>query len=163
MHLSASRCREAVLAGLVATLSMSCVGTPGPGFKAAAPAGGISPPPRAVRVEQDSVVVEGRWFPIETEPPSPVVPNAVRLVCGRVERSCKEDLTRLAGASGAELVHEVLKYRIDDWTKWGKPAGRLLASRRDGLTQIEIRVSLSGLTAEKVVIEGERETHWRIE
>lgn len=114
-------------------------------------------------MEPDSVVVEGHWFPIEAGPESPVVLNAVRVVCGRAERSCKEDLTRLASATGAEAVHEVLKYRIDDWTKWGKPAGSLLASRRDGLTQIEIRVSLSGLTAEKVVIQGERETHWRIE
>lgn len=114
-------------------------------------------------MEADSVVVEGRWFPIEPGPASPVVPNAVRVVCGRAGRSCKEDLTRLAGEPGAQPVREVLKYRIDDWTKWGKPAGALLASRRDGETRIEIRVSLSGLVAEKVVIEGERETHWRIE
>ena len=92
-----------------------------------------------------------------------MLPNAVRVVCTRAERSCKEDLTRLAGERGGEPVHEMLEYRIDEWTKWGKPAGKLVASRREGGAQVEIRVSLSGLTAEKVVIEKGRETRWRIE
>ena len=92
-----------------------------------------------------------------------MLPNAVRVVCARDQRSCKEDLTRLAGEPGAEPVHETLEYRIDEWTKWGKPAGKLVASRREGGAQVEIRVSLSGLAAEKVVIEKGRETRWRIE
>jgi hypothetical protein len=119
--------------------------------------------PRSVRVEADSVVIEGRWFPIEAGHESLAYPNAVRVVCTRAQRSCKEDLARLAGKGGAEPLHEVLEYRIEEWTKWGKPAGKLVASRRDGGAEIEIRVSLSGLAVEKVVIEKGRATRWRIE
>jgi len=144
-------------------LSMACGGAATSGCKGAAPAGGIAPLPRSVRVAQDTVVVEGGWFPIEARPELPVLPNAVRVVCGRAERSCREDLTRPADERGAAPVHETREYRVDEWAKWGRPAGKLVASRRDGGTQVEIRVSLSGLTAEKVVIGKGRETHWRIE
>jgi hypothetical protein len=112
-------------------------------------------------VEQDRVVVEGRWFPIEAG--SLAVPNAVRVVCVRANRSCKEDLTRLTEGPGGKPVHEQREYRVDEWTQWGKPAGKLVASRRDSANPVEIRVSLSGLTAEKAEISKERETRWRIE
>lgn len=153
----------ALVITVLGALLIVCDGTTKPGSKQPPLAGTISPVPRLFRVEQDSVVVEGRWFPIEAGPESPVLPNAVRVVCARDLRSCKEDLTRLVGQGGAEPVHETLEYRIDEWTKWGKPAGKLVASRRDGEAQVEIRVSLSGLAAEKVVLEKRRESHWRIE
>ena len=103
------------------------------------------------------------WYPIEAGPESLVVPNAVRVVCGRAPRSCREELTHLASEAGAEPVHQALEYRIDEWTRWGTPAGKLVASRREGGAQVEIRVSLSGLTAEKAVIEKGRQLRWRIE
>lgn len=109
------------------------------------------------------MVVEGRWFPIEAGPKSPVVPNAARVVCTRAERSCKEELTRLAAGATGDGLHETLEYRVREWTKWGTPAGKLVASRREGATEIEIRVSLRGLAAEKVVMERGGETRWRLE
>ena len=106
--------------------------------------------------------MEGRWYPIEPSPKSPVFPNSVRVVCSRPERSCKEELTHLA-SERTEPVRETLTYRVEEWTKWGTPAGKLIASRHDGGVASEIRVSLSGLVAEKVRIENAVETHWRLE
>jgi hypothetical protein len=60
-------------------------------------------------------------------------------------------------------VREALSYRVEEWTKWGTPAGKLVASRRDGNVEVEIRVSLSGRAAEKVLIETGVETRWRLE
>ncbi len=150
-------------AALVAVLWIACAGAPGSRSQEAAPAGGIAPSPASVRVEQDTVVVEGRWFPIEGGSESTVLPDGVRLACVRAERSCKEDLTRLAGQRGGERVRETREYRVDEWARWGTPAGKLVAWRRDGGTQVEIRVSLSGLTAQKTVMERGRATRWRIE
>lgn len=145
----------------LAALSIACSRGPTSG-KTAAPPAGLSPPPRSVRVEQDAVAVEGQWIPIEPGPDSPLLPNAVRLRCLRAERSCKEELTRPAGQA-ASPVREAHEYRLDEWTKWGQAAGRLVASRREGGVQVEIRVSLNGLTAEKVVIDKGHEIRWRIE
>lgn len=154
---SATRC-----AVLTTVLSIACAGGTTPG-KTATPAGGVSPLPRSVQVDQDTVVVEGRWVPIETGRESPVLPLGVRLRCTRAVRSCQEDLT-LPSRERAEVpVQEVFQYRIAEWTKWGTAAGKLVATRREGATQVEIRVSLSGLTAERVVIEKGLETRWRIE
>lgn len=161
--LSAKHGAVALVTTVLGTLSIACGGAARPGSKQTPLAGTISPSPRSVRVEQESVVVEGRWTPIEAGPEAPPLPNAVRVVCSRAQRSCKEDLTRLAGDGGAEPVHETLEYRVDEWTKWGKPAGKVVASRREGGARVELRVSLSGLTAEKVVIDKGRATHWRIE
>jgi hypothetical protein len=155
--------RVALVITAHAAVSIACGGAAKPGSKQAPPTGTISPLPRSVRVEQDSVVVEGHWYPIEAGPESLVVPNAVRVVCGRAPRSCREELTHLASEAGAEPVHQALEYRIDEWTRWGTPAGKLVASRREGGAQVEIRVSLSGLTAEKAVIEKGRQLRWRIE
>ncbi len=147
-------------AALVACLAVGCRGaaTPPP-----VPAGKISPPPRSVLVQDDRVVIEGRWSPIEAGPKSPAIPNAVRVVCVRAERSCSEDLTRLSHYPGADPVEDKWQYRVEEWTALGKPAGRMVASRREGATQVQIRVSLSGLAAEKVVIDKGAETRWRLE
>ena len=109
------------------------------------------------------MAIEGRWSLTAAQETSRVIPNAVRVVCVRQERSCKEELTRPAADPGADPVHEVLSYRVEEWTKEGKPAGKLIASRREGTTEVEIRVSLSGFAAEKVVIDKKNETHWRLE
>lgn len=161
--LSAGHRRAGSGIALGAALSLACGGATTSGSKAAAPASTISPLPRSVRVEPDTVVVEGRWFPVEAGPESPVPPNAVRVVCARVRRTCDEDLTRLADEHGAEPVHAAFEYRIQEWTKWGTPAGKLVAFRQEGGAQVEIRVSLSGLAAEKVVTDKGSETRWRVE
>ncbi len=160
---SARHCGAGRGLGLVAALSLSCGGAATIGSKPAPSASGISPPPRSLQVEPDTVVLKGRWVPIEAVTDSPELPNAVQVVCLRTQRSCKEDLNRLTARAGAAPVHEVLEYRIEDWTKWGTPAGRLVASRRDEGAVIEIRVSLSGLAAEKAVVRKGSETRWRLE
>jgi hypothetical protein len=156
------RVRAIRCAVLVALLTVACRAT-APGSKADGDDGAISSPPRSVVIKDDRVVIEGRWYPIEVPPTSPVITNAVRVVCVRGERSCQEDLTRLSTYPGGEPVHDLLKYRIEEWTPADKPAGKLVASRREGATRVEIRVSLSGLAAEKVVMQNEGETHWRLE
>jgi len=145
------------------SLAVACGGAPAPGSKPAPEEGRISPPPRSVVVQEDRVVIAGRWYPIEAEPKSPAIPNAVRVICVRVERACKEDLTRPSTYPGAEPVHDLLHYRVEEWTAVGQAAGKLVASRREGATEVEIRVSLSGLAAEKVVIDKGEETRWRLE
>lgn len=139
---------------LVGALSIACRGAATPGGQAS-PTSAVapSPPARSVQVEADEVVIEGRWTPIEGETASATKPNAVRVVCRRAERSCKEDLTRPSNYPGGDPVQDVWQYRVDEWTAWGKPVGRMVAVRREGARQIEIRVSLSGLAAEKVVID----------
>ena len=147
--------------GLLGILAMGCQrSSQAPGTQPPEGRGATSPLPRSVRVEPDSVAVEGRWVPIEAGVAA--TPNAVRVVCSRAERACNEDLARQSSAGGAD-VRETWKYRVEEWTKWGTPAGKLTASRREGAVEIEIRVSLSGLAAEKVVIDKGRETRWRIE
>jgi hypothetical protein len=151
--------RSRLGAALLASFATACGGPGVPGSKS----GTISPPPRTFLVQEDRVVIEGRWHPIEPGPKSPAILDAVRVVCVRAERSCTEDLTRFSTYPGAEPVHDVLQYRVDEWTKWGKPAGKLVASRRADAIEVQIRVSLSGLAAEKVVIDKEGATRWRLE
>jgi hypothetical protein len=151
-------------AALVASLATACGGAAAPGSESgASKAGTISPSPRSLLVQEDRVVIEGRWHPIEPGPKSPAILNAVRVVCVRAERSCTEDLTRSSTYPGAEPVQDVLQYRVDEWTKWGKPAGKIVSSRRADAIEVQIRVSLSGLAAEKVVIDKEGTTRWRLE
>jgi hypothetical protein len=154
--------RAGPVTALVTALLTACGGAPTPASKPPS-AGAISPPPRSVRVERDEVVVEGGWFPVQTGARSSAPPNAVRVVCRRAARSCKEDLTRPSSYPGADPIQDVSQYRVDEWTTWGKPAGKLVASRREGATEVQIRVSLSGLAAEKVVIDKGVETRWRLE
>lgn len=152
-----------IFCAFLAALSAACGSGSKPNPKPTPTTGTIAPLPRSVRVEPDRVVVEGHWVPIEVEPRTPALPNTVRVTCSRGERSCTEDLTRLASPDEPKPINESLEYRVEEWTKWGKPIATLVASRRVGGTQVEIRVSLSGLAAEKVVIETGRETRWRIE
>lgn len=149
-------------AALAASLAVAC-GGPAPGPSAAPPEAERVPSPKSFVVQPDRVVIEGSWYPIDAGPPSTAIPNAVRVVCVRAERSCQEDLTRLSAAPGAEPAHELLQYRIEQWTEPGKRAGRLIASRREGAARIEIRVALRGKAAVKAVIAGGRRSRWRLE
>jgi hypothetical protein len=92
-------------------------------------------------------VIEGRWHAVESPGQSPVVPNAVKVVCVRAERQCQEDLT--TAPPGRPAVSEVLDYRVRDWTN-----SKLVAVRRTGATEARLEVSLTGLAAEKFVREG---------
>jgi hypothetical protein len=160
------RCAQhasAACAALVTFLVAACGGAQAPRAKRSPEAVKVSPPPRSVLVQADSVVIEGRWYPVAAGPNARASPNAVRVLCARAERTCREDLTRLSAHPDAEPFREVLQYRVREWTKEGTPAGKLVASRREGATEIEIRVSLSGLAAEKVVIDKGGETRWRLE
>ena len=150
-------------AALSTFLAVACGGAPAPGSKAAPEAGTTAAPPRVLQVQDDSLALEGHWSPLEVGTRSPVVQNAMRVVYTRAERSCNENLTTFSPDAGAESVHHALEYRVTERTKPGKPAGKVIASRREGTTEIEIRVSLSGLAAEKVVVAKGIETRWRLE
>jgi hypothetical protein len=136
----------------------------GPARPAATPSasGGprVTPAPRTIQVEGHRVVVEGRWHPIEPSPSSPAVPNAVRIVCLRAERSCREELTY--APTGRTPLTEALDYRVREWTN-----ERLLAVRRGGGREFHLRVSLIGAAAVKVAVKGASDgvgdVAWRLE
>jgi hypothetical protein len=150
---------HASVAALVMSLAFGCRRAPGAEPRVGGEPSAAPPPSRSLSVQDDSVVIEGHWQPIEPGADLSAVPDSVRIVCVRTERTCTEDLTR----TGGEASHEVMRYRVDEWTKAGTPAGRLIASRRDGAREIQIRVSLSGHAAEKAVIAKSAETRWRLE
>jgi hypothetical protein len=130
------------------------------GTKSGSSEGQASPPPRAIRVDEATVVIEGRWHPIEATADSPIVMNSVRAVCVRADRRCREDLTTTP--EGAAPVTESFEYRVKEWTR-----AKLLAARRKGADEVIVTVSLTGLAAEKVLVkaEGDRDagTRWRLE
>jgi hypothetical protein len=148
------------LAALVGLLALSCRGprTGGAGLAASAER---SPRPRSILVQDDKVVIEGRWSPHDAARGAAAAD--VRVVCVRSERTCREDLAALAAAPGSDDGQSVVHYRVDEWTRPDKAAGKLVASRREGAVVFEIRVSLRGLAAEKVAIDKGAETRWRLE
>jgi hypothetical protein len=76
-------------------------------------------------VDDATVVIEGRWHPVEVAADAPIAPNSVRAVCVRADRRCREDLT--TSPEGAAPVAESFEYRIKEWTK-----GKVVATRREG-------------------------------
>jgi hypothetical protein len=145
----------------LAALALACRGGSKPGEQSSAAA--PLPPPQAMRVQPDEVACEGRWFPLEAGPEAPALANPVRLVCKRAAGSCLEKLTRPSKYPGGEPVQDDFMYRIAEWTKWGQPAGRLVAARREGTATVEIRLSLSGLAGEKSFLDKGAEVRWRLE
>ena len=140
-----------VTSGLLA-VAIGCGGSP--------PDASVSAPPRAMRVEENDVVIEGRWSPVEEAVASAVAPNSVRVVCARALQRCREELT--TSPSGQKTVTETLDYRVREWTK-----AKLIAGRRSGAAEMELRISLTGSAAQRVVIDNKggraTETHWRLE
>jgi hypothetical protein len=126
-------------------------------------AGAATPSAPAMRVEPDEVAFEGRWLPVEAGPEAATLASPVRLVCKRAAGSCQEKLTRPSKYPGAEPVEDDFAYRVTEWTRWGQPAGRLVATRRDGTASVEIRLSLSGLVGEKSLVDRGTEVRWRLE
>jgi hypothetical protein len=124
------------------------------------PDASVSAPPRAMRIDENEIVIEGRWSPVEEAVASAVAPNSVRVVCTRSLQRCREELT--TSPSGQKTVTETLDYRVREWTK-----AKLVAGRRSGVAEMELRISLTGSAAQKVVIDNKEgratATHWRLE
>jgi hypothetical protein len=124
----------------------------------ASPRPSLSPPPRAIRVEEGSVVLEGRWQEVGT---TASAPNTVRVVCLRGPRTCAEELAT-AGADADDPQRQSITYQVKDWTKW-----QLRAVRRDEGKDVELRISIIGLAAQKVLVDRSSrrggEIRWRLE
>jgi len=116
-----------------------------------------------VRVAQDEVILLGRWIPVGDRSGAQGVQDTVRVECRRARSLCDEELTHAATAHGAKPTQEKLTYRVQKWTKWGVPAGSLLACRHEGRVEVVIRVSLNGLAAEKAYIDHGAEARSRLE
>ena len=127
------------------------------------PANGETPAAAPIRVAQDEVVLEGRWAPENDQVDARAVGDTVRVVCNRSKGACDEELIHSSSQHGHRPAPEKLTYRVQKWTKWGIPAGSLLASRSEGGVEVVIRVSLSGLAAEKAYVGKGAETRWRLE
>jgi hypothetical protein len=122
--------------------------------------GQTSPLRRAIQVDDATVVIEGRWHPVEATAHSPIALNSVRAVCVRADRRCREDVTTTP--EGAAPVTESFEYRVKEWT-----SAKLVATRRKDADEVIVTVSLTGLAAEKVVVKakGDRDAgiRWRLE
>jgi hypothetical protein len=110
-------------------------------------------------VEEDRVVLEGRWQPVAANSSSPSL-SAVRVVCLQRPRTCTEELSVLA--EDPAVQRQPASYQIKDWTTW-----QLRAVRRDEGKDVELRISIRGLAAEKVLVDrsskGGSATRWRLE
>jgi hypothetical protein len=158
------RCRILLGVPVVAQLlaaAWSCRGTKPDGPPAAVEAERFSPPPRAIRVEKETVVIEGRWAPIDPGGAAPP-PNAVRVVCRRADRTCREELTTAAPAGTPEPARERAEYEAREWT----PAKLVAVRRTQAGDEVELFISLVGNAATKSVTRKrgrDAEVRWRLE
>ena len=122
------------------------------------PGAQLAPPPRAIRIEADSIVLEGRWHP--TGEGADTLPNSVKVTCARGERRCREELT--TAREGQAAMTESFQYGVTEWTK-----AKLVAVRRASGSEVELRVAFTAAAAEKVTIAKKSgktlETRWRLE
>ena len=106
------------------------------------------------------MTLEGGWYPIAEAEAASHVPNIVKATCLRSTRRCREELT--TARDGASPLTESFDYRVEEWTK-----AKLVAVRKDGPAEVQIRVALTGLTAGKTLTtrKGKRvvEVRWRLE
>jgi len=152
---------RARLSVAILVLLPACRGGAKPGDEASSAA--AAPPPQSMRVEQDAVAFEGRWLPVEAGDEAATLASVVRFACKRAAGTCRETLTRASRYPGGQPVQDDFTYRVLEWTRWGQPAGRLVASRREGTATVAIFVSLSGLAAEKSFADKGTEVRWRLE
>jgi hypothetical protein len=159
-------CSLFLLVGLAAMMQLpaagwGCRGSKPDGQPVAAMADRVSPLPRAIRMEEGSVTLEGRWATIEPEG-APTLLNTVRVVCLRADRACREDLTTAAAAEGSPPTRELADYEVREWIPT-----RLVAVRRTPAgDDVVLYVSLMGRAATKSVSrKGGRSTEirWRLE
>jgi hypothetical protein len=118
----------------------------------------LSPPPRTIQITDESVTLEGGWYPVAEA--ASYVPTIVKATCLRATRRCREELT--TAQDGASPSTESFDYRVEEWTK-----AKLVATRRDGPAAVQIRVALTGLTAGKTLTTNKGksvvEIRWRLE
>lgn len=139
-------------------VGLACRRTAPAGGEAAPSSGGVSPPARDIRVSAEAVSFEGRWSAATGATPTAASSIGVKVTCTRASRSCVEELAT-GGREGPS--RQTFTYRISEWTK-----ATLVATRSDGLRDVRIRVSLTGLAATKTAIPGghkAEETRWRLE
>lgn len=78
----------------------------------------------------------------------------------RSERRCREELTTVR--TGHPPATETWEYRVREWTEW-----KLTAARPEGPQEVQLRVSLIGLAAEKVTVSlkdrKQPEMRWRLD
>jgi hypothetical protein len=148
-----------LIAPALLAVSVTC----GPRQRAAsAPeaAGQISPLPRVIQIADDSVTLEGGWYPTAEADVASHVPNQVRTTCARATRRCREEVTTVR--DGASPSTESFDYRVEEWTK-----AKLVAVRKDGSHEVQIRIALTGQAASKTLTTGKTrnavETRWRLE
>ena len=120
-------------------------------------------PARVIRVEDDTVVIEGRWLPMDGDHASPAPVQAVRATCLKGPHTCQEELTVLQPEGSAREAPQprTLDYQIKQWTKW-----KIIAVHQGAGGSSELRISTVGLAAEKVSIDRAprgSEVHWRLE
>lgn len=148
-------------AGLLALLlANACHTTPPEARSVGSAQAQLSPPPRAIHAEGDTVIIEGRWQAIDGAEGLPLM-NMVRAVCNRARDTCREELSSV-GAEGVQeaVQHQSFEYQVKEWTKW-----KILAVRRSKRGTHELRISIIGLAAERVekAVGAETENRWRLE
>ena len=120
----------------------------------------MSPLPRAILIAEESVTLEGGWSSTGEVDGASSLANTVRVTCVRATRRCHEELT--TARAGASPLTESFDYRIEEWTK-----AKLVAVRRDGSGDVQIRVALTGQAASKSWTTGKGknavEVRWRLE
>jgi hypothetical protein len=149
------------LCGLLALLTAVTCKAPG---GSSSPQAGVpnpaTPPARVIRVDKSSVVIEGRWHPVDASVAPADVSYVVRATCMRSERRCREELTTVRASHPPAT--ETREYKVREWTDW-----KLLAVRPEGAEEVQLRVSLTGLAAERVTVSLKKrdqpETRWRLE
>lgn len=151
-----ARGKRSVLGTLI--LALACCSRSGKQSPASgAPGDQATPPARAIRVEPDSVVLEGHWQPVGGSAVSSV---RVSVTCARSQRRCREELTSVG--EGTAAAKETLQYAIREWTP-----RKLVAARQASGRDVELRVAFTAVQAEKAVIEKRSgktvETRWRLE
>ena len=145
---------------LVLLTAVACKAPGGSSGPEAAVPSAASPPARVIRVDQSSVVIEGRWQPVDASGASDDVTYVVRATCVRSERRCREELTTVQ--AGHSPATETREYKVREWTDW-----KLVAARAEGPEE----VAAAGFAHRTRSGEGHRqpqgsnqpETRWRLE
>lgn len=113
-----------------------------------------------MQISDDGVTLEGRWYPVAEAGAASHAPSIVKTTCRRATRRCREEVT--TARDGSSPFTETFDYRVEDWT-----TAKLVASRKDGPGEVQIRVALTGLAASKTLTtrKGKNavEVRWRLE
>lgn len=120
----------------------------------------MTPLARTVQISDDSVTLEGSWSPVAEAGSASRAPSIVKATCLRATGRCREELT--TARDGSSPITATFDYRVEEWTR-----GKLVAVRKDGPGEVQIRVALTGLVASKTLTTGKGksaiEVRWRLE